>query len=186
MTHPAVTPIETDRLILRRWQAGDAEAFAALNADPQVMRFFQSVLTRAESDAIIARVEAHIDEYGYGFWAVEEKQSGQLVGMTGLAQVKFDAPFVPAVEIGWRFVSSVWGRGYAPEAARAAAQAGFDHFGFDEIVAFAVAGNAPSRRVMEKLGMTHNPADDFDHPRLPADSPLRRHVLYRLKPFNRG
>lgn len=184
MTAGVITPIETERLVLRRWRVEDAAAFAAINADPAVMRYFPNVLTRDESDAVIGRIEAHIDEHGFGFWAVEEKQSRQVVGMTGLARVKFDAHFTPAVEIGWRFASAVWGRGYAPEAARAAAQAGFDHFGFDEIVAFAVAANMPSRRVMEKLGMTYDPADDFDHPKLPEDSPLRHFVLYRLKPFN--
>src|SRR6218665_1012136 len=125
--------IETERLLLRRWREDDGGAFAAMNADPQVMRYFRSPLSRTESDAFMARIETHFDAHGFGFWAVVEKQSGQLVGLTGLARVTFDAPFAPAVEIGWRFAPHVWGRGYAPEAARAALHAGFTDFALAEI-----------------------------------------------------
>lgn len=172
--------IETERLLLRRWRSGDREAFAAMNADPDVMRYFRAPLGRDESDAFMARIETHFDTHGFGFWAVEEKQSGQLAGLTGLARVMFDAPFAPAVEIGWRFAANLWGRGYAPEAARAALHAGFACFALDEIVAFTIPANTPSRRVMEKLGMTYDAADDFEHPNLPAGHMLRPHVLYRM------
>ncbi len=173
--------METERLLLRRWCDGDRDAFAAMNANPDVMRYFRSTLSRDESDAFMARIETHFDAHGFGFWAVEEKQSGQLVGLTGLARVTFDAPFAPAVEIGWRFMPHVWGMGYAPEAARAAMHAGFTDFALDEIVAFTIPANAPSRRVMDKLDMTYDAADDFEHPNLPAGHALRPHVLYRLR-----
>ncbi len=174
------TAMETERLLLRRWYDSDRAAFAAMNANPDVMRHFRSTLNHDESDAFMARIETHFDTHGFGFWAVEEKQSGQLVGMTGLARVTFDAPFAPAVEIGWRFMPHVWGRGYAPEAARAALGIGFSHFVLDEIVAFTIPANTPSRRVMEKLGMTYDAADGFEHPNLPAGHALRPHVLYRM------
>ncbi|HRI76880.1 MAG TPA: GNAT family protein [Alphaproteobacteria bacterium] len=183
------TPLETGRLLLRRLRADDLDSFAAMNADAAVMRYFRSPLTHDESAAFMQRIDTHFDTHGFGFWAVEEISSGNLVGLTGLARVMFDAPFAndaralgaPCVEIGWRFVAGVWGRGYAPEAARAALAAGFGRFGLDEIVAFTVPDNAPSRRVMQKLGMTHSPADDFEHPNLPEGHALRPHVLYRLK-----
>lgn len=183
------TPLKTERLLLRRFRAGDLDSFAAMNADAAVMRYFRSPLTRDESTGFMQRIDAHFDSHGFGFWAVEEVSSGHLVGLTGLARVMFDAPFakdarargVPCVEIGWRFASGVWGRGYAPEAARAALAAGFGGFGLGEIVAFTVPDNAPSRRVMQKIGMTHSPADDFEHPNLPEGHALRPHVLYRIK-----
>lgn len=183
------TPLKTGRLLLRRLRADDLDSFAAMNADAAVMRYFRSPLTRDESAAFMQRIDTHFDTHGFGFWAVEEISSGNLVGLTGLARVMFDAPFAndarasgaPCVEIGWRFVAGVWGRGYAPEAARAALAAGFGRFGLDEIVAFTVPDNAPSRRVMQKLGMTYSPADDFEHPNLPEGHALRPHVLYRLK-----
>lgn len=173
--------IETDRLILRRWCDDDRAAFAAINADPLVMEYFKEPLSRAESDGFIDRIENLFDQNGYGFWAVAEKDGGRLIGLTGLAPVMFDAPFVPAVEIGWRMASDVWGRGYALEAARAALDAGFYRLGLPEIVAFTTASNQKSRRVMEKLGMVYDPAADFGHPKLPEDHPLRPHVLYRAK-----
>lgn len=173
--------LETDRLILRRWHDADRDAFAVLNADARVMRYFKAPLNRAESDLFMDRIEQVFDLNGYGFWAVEDKESGQLAGLTGLAPVLFQAPFVPAVEIGWRMAPAFWGRGYAPEAARAALAAGFGALGMAEIVAFTTAENANSRRVMDKLGMTYDPADDFLHPNLAEDHPLRPHVLYRIK-----
>jgi len=185
---PDVLPdvLAGERLRLRRWRGDDLDAFAAMNADAAVMRYFRSVLTRDDSAAFMQRIETHFDTHGFGFWAVEDRESGRLVGMTGLACVTFDAPFVraaasPVIEIGWRFIPDVWGRGYAPEAARVALRVGFDIFGFSEIVAFTVPHNAPSRRVMEKLGMTHDAADDFEHPNLPQGHALRPHVLYRLR-----
>jgi RimJ/RimL family protein N-acetyltransferase len=176
-----LTDLRTARLLLRRWTDADLPAFAALNADPRVMRYFAAPLERAASDHLVARIEAHFDAYGFGFWAVEAPGLADLIGMVGLAVVGFEAPFTPCVEIGWRLAQPFWGRGYASEAARRAVRFGFEEAGRSEIVAFTTRTNTPSRRVMERLGMTTDPADDFDHPRLPRDHPLRHHVLYRAR-----
>ncbi len=173
--------IETQRLILRRWRETDRAPFAAINADPKVMEYFKTPLTRAESDSFIDRMEDVFEQNGYSFWAVEEKISGKLLGLTGLAPVMFDAPFTPAVEIGWRIASDSWGKGYAPEAARMAFDIGFRYLDLPEIVSFTAVINQKSRSVMEKLGMTQDVAGSFDHPNLPEGHMLRPHVLYRMK-----
>ncbi len=164
--------ISIGRLVLRQWQDSDREPYAALNADPHTMRFFPRPFTREESDAQVDRFAEHIDQLGYGFWAVEI--GGELAGFTGVSWAE-GLPFSPALEIGWRFAQRFWGHGYATEAARAALSVGFLHA--DEIVSFTAVLNEPSWRVMERLGMRRD--GEFDHPRVPADSPLRRHVLYR-------
>ncbi len=174
-----LTDIRTPRLLLRSWRDADLPAFAALNADPEVRRWFPGTLTRAESDAQAARLQAHIAAHGFGFWAVEVPGVAPFVGFVGLVHVPFPAPFTPAVETGWRLAREHWGRGYATEAARAALAHGFGPLALPEVVAFAVPGNRASRRVMERIGMGHDPADDFDHPGMPEGTPLRRHVLYR-------
>lgn len=171
---------ETERLILRPWQDRDLDPFAALNADPEVMRFFPAPFTRDETAAYMARV-ASFAETGLGFQAVEEKGSGDLVGVVGMAPVKPEMPSAPTVEIGWRLAKHHWGKGYAQEAARAWLAHGFGTLALPEIVAFTFVGNTPSRRVMERLGMTRDPADDFEHPGIAEGHPLRPHVLYRLK-----
>jgi len=173
--------LPTARLILRRWTREDREPFAALNADPAVMRHFPSILSRSESDAFADRIEAHFERHGFGLWAVEIPGVAPLAGFVGLSVPAFAAPCMPCVEIGWRLAAAHWGRGYATEGARAALGFGFDAAGLDEIVSFTVPANAASRRVMEKIGMTHDPAGAFDHPALPAGHPLRRHVLYRIR-----
>jgi RimJ/RimL family protein N-acetyltransferase len=173
--------IETPRLHLREWRALDRAPFARMNADPRVMEFFPSVLSREQSDALADRAEKHFRERGFGPWAVELRESGQFIGFTGLMIPAFDAPFMPAVEIGWRLSQESWGQGLATEAARAAVRYGFDVLGLDEIVAMTVPSNIRSRRVMENLAMTRDPSDDFDHPELPQGHHLRRHVLYRLR-----
>jgi len=172
--------IHTDRLILRRWTADDFAPFAAMNADPRVMEYFPACLTREESDVMAAGIEARFDELGFGLWAVEIPNVVRFAGFTGLAVPRFESHFTPCVEMGWRLAAAYWGYGYATEAARASVAFGFEHVGLKEIVAFTVPANVRSRRVMEKIGMTRNPADDFDHPRLPDGHPLRRHVLYRV------
>jgi RimJ/RimL family protein N-acetyltransferase len=179
-----VTPriyIETERLRLRDWTDSDAEPFAALNADPRVMEFFRRPLTRAESDEAMAAARARIAEDGYGKYAAEEKSTARFIGYIGLAPVDFEAPFAPAVEIGWRLARTAWGNGYATEGARAVVAEAFGNLGLNELVSFTAEWNRPSRRVMEKIGMTHDPAEDFDYPRLPPGHKLRRHVLYRLR-----
>jgi len=172
-------PIRTERLVLRRWRAEDLRPFAELNADPAVMEFLPGLLSRDESDEMVGRIERHFDDHGFGFWAVETVEGNEFVGLVGLAVVGFEAPFTPAVEVGWRLARGVWGRGYATEAAGAALDHGFESLGLDEIVSFTVPSNSRSRAVMERLGMTHDARDDFDHPKLPEGHPLKRHVLYR-------
>jgi RimJ/RimL family protein N-acetyltransferase len=177
-----MTPItlRTPRLILRPWRGEDSDAFAAMFGDPAVMEFLGPAPDRAAIDAIIGRINQHFAEHGFGWWAVEAPGVASFIGFIGLARVNFEAPFTPAVEIGWRLASACWGQGYATEGARAALAFGFTRLALAEIVSLAVAANTRSRRVMERLGMTRNPADDFDHPRLPAGDPLCRHVLYRI------
>ncbi len=174
--------LRTDRLILRRWRDVDRGPFAELNADPVVMEYFPATLTRAESDAFVDRVEDHFDRHGYGFWALESIATADFLGFVGLWTATFDAPFTPAVEVGWRLGRRFWGSGLAPEAARAAVVDGFGRLGLDEIVSFTAAINLRSLRVMEKLGMSHDPADDFEHPAVAAGNALRPHVLLRLRP----
>ena len=172
--------LRTDRLYLRRWCATDREPFAALNADPRVMEHLPGPLSREQSDDLAARIEAHFEQHGFGLWAVEITGIVPFAGFIGLSIPYFEAHFTPCVEIGWRLVAEHWGRGYATEGARAALAFGFEQLRLAEVVSFTVPSNLRSRRVMERLGMTRNPADDFDHPALPEGHPLRRHVLYRL------
>lgn len=175
-------PVElrTDRLLLRPWRSGDRQPFAALNADPAVMRRFPAPLPRAESDALADRASVRLENDGWGLWAVEIVATGQFIGFTGLALPGFQAHFTPATEVGWRLARSAWGHGYATEAARAALTVGFQELGLSEVVSFTTCGNVRSQAVMRRIGMTYDPADDFDHPKVAATSPLRRHVLYRL------
>jgi ribosomal-protein-alanine N-acetyltransferase len=172
--------LHTPRLFLRPWRDEDGDAFAAMFADPEVMEFLKPVPDRAAIDAIIGRVRGHFDQHGFGWWAAEVPGVAPFIGFIGLWHIPFEAHFTPAVEVGWRLARAHWGQGYATEGARAALAAGFTRLGLDEIVSMTVPANARSRRVMERIGMTRDPADDFDHPRLAADDPLRRHQLYRL------
>lgn len=173
-------PIRTARLTLRQWQTSDREPFAALNADPEVMEHFPAALTREQSDRLADQIASRIASDGYGLWAVEPIDGPSFVGFVGLLPVQFDAHFTPAVEVGWRLARDVWGKGYATEAASAAVRFGFDRVGLAEIVSMAVPANTRSIAVMERLGMTHDPEDDFDNPRFPPGHRLRRHVLYRI------
>ncbi len=170
--------INTPRLILRPWRKDDLPLFAEQNADPIVMRFLGGVLTRAESDAYVERAEKHLAETGFCKWAVEAPGIASFIGAVGLTRVKFEASFTPAVEVAWRLHRRYWGYGYATEAAQAAVEDGFMRVGLKEIVAVSALDNRASTRVMERLGMTRT--IEFDHPLVPEDSPLRRHVLYRL------
>lgn len=174
---PAV--LQGPRVRLRPWQAGDRARFAQLNADPVAMEFFPTTLTRAESDAMIDRVQAALEERGWGLWCLEIE--ARCAGFTGLNVPTFDAPFMPAIEIGWRMLPEYWGRGLATEAARLALAYAFDVLQAPEVVAFTATANRRSRAVMDRLGMQRDMAGDFDHPRVAAGHPLRRHVLYRLR-----
>jgi RimJ/RimL family protein N-acetyltransferase len=178
--------LSTQRLRLRLWRDDDLPLFAALNASPEVMEFFPKTLDRAESDAVADRIQGHFARHGFGYWAVEVPGVADFIGFVGLAVPTFEAHFTPCVEIGWRLAQKHWGQGYATEAARASLNFGFENLGLSEIVSFTATANARSRAVMERIGMTHSPADDFDHPMLPENHPLRRHVLYRLSTQRRG
>ena len=165
---------------MRPWCSSDREPFARLNADPRVMEHFPSPLSREESDALADRIDGHIAEHGWGLWAVEIPGLAGFAGYIGLAVPRFTAHFTPCTEIGWRLAAEWWGRGYATEGARAVLRFAFSDLGLREVVSFTTVSNEASQRVMKRIGMTRNPADDFDHPGLPPDHPLRRHVLYRL------
>lgn len=181
LMNAAQITIKTQRLILRPWRPEDLEPFAKLNADPRVREFFPSILTREESDRSAEIMSREIKNQGWGFWAVSAPGVADFIGMIGIDHVHFEAPFTPAVEIGWRLSHEFWGKGYATEGAYAALQFAFDSLHLDEVVAFTAVKNRRSRAVMEKLGMHHTPADDFDHPKVPDGNPVKRQVLYRIK-----
>jgi RimJ/RimL family protein N-acetyltransferase len=175
-----VADLRTERLLLRQWRDEDLEPFAALNADPETMRYFPEPPSREESNQLAERARRQIDEEGWGQWAVEVVGGASFIGFVGLSRPSFEEQFTPAVEVGWRLAREHWGHGYATEAGRAALGYGFDELDLVEIVSFTSELNEPSWRVMERLGMSHDPAGDFEHPRVPVGHPLRPHVLYRL------
>lgn len=172
--------LETTRLRLRPWVAADREPFARLNADPEVMEHLPSSLSRPDSDALADRIQAQIEAHGWGLWAVEIPGVASFAGYIGLSTPRFEASFTPCVEVGWRLGREFWGSGYATEGAGAAIRFGFRTLGLSEIVSFTAAVNTRSIRVMERIGMRRDPAEDFEHPDLPAGHPLRPHVLYRI------
>ena len=173
--------LTTTRLVLRHWRQSDWAPFADLNADPVVMAHFVQPLTAEQSDAFVReRIAPHFAQYGYGLWAVERRDTEAFIGCVGLCWQDFPAPFTPALEIGWRLAVSQWGRGFATEAAVAAMDFGFTNTTVNEIVSMTSPDNSASRAVMERLHMHRDPADDFDHPRVPAGHRLKRHVLYRI------
>ena len=169
-----VSELRTARLLLRRWRDEDRAPFAALNADPVVMEHFPATLTREQSDALVDRIEAHVDEHGYGLWAVEV--DGAFVGFTGLVWQTYEAAFTPALEVGWRLARHAWGHGYATEAATAALARGLEEV--DSVISTTALSNLRSQRVMQRLGMRREL--EFDHPRVPEGHPVRPHVLYRF------
>lgn len=169
--------LSTDRLKLRQWREGDLAPFAVLNADPDVMRYFPSTRTSAESDATYDRLHRHIEEHGFGFWAAELLETGEFIGFIGMQHCDY-LPSGPAVEIGWRLDKRFWGQGYAPEGARACLAFAFSRLDLDEVVSFTAHTNTPSMRVMEKIGMRRDPARDFDHPMVEESSGLKPHVFY--------
>jgi RimJ/RimL family protein N-acetyltransferase len=175
-----MSELTTGRLKLRQWRDADLAPFAALNADPEVMRYFPATMTREQSNEFARYVRDTIARQGWGLWAVEVTDGPPFVGFVGLNRVSFEEHFTPAVEVGWRLARPFWGSGYATEAATGAVTFGFDQLDLDEIVSFTSTTNEPSIRVMRRLGMRHDAAGDFDHPSVAEGSPLRRHVLYRL------
>jgi RimJ/RimL family protein N-acetyltransferase len=176
---------KTDRVILRRWRDSDREPFARMNADPRVMEYFPAPRSTEESNRLVDQFEADFLQHGFGLCAAELVKDHSFIGYIGLAVPKFST-HTPCVEIGYRLAAEHWGQGLATEGAREMARQAFDVLGLKELVSFTVPANVRSRSVMEKLGMTHGAADDFDHPNLPVGHPLRRHVLYRLRRGDNG
>lgn len=172
--------IKTKRLILRPWQDADLEPFARINADPRVMEFFPSVKTFKESASEYEAILEHFKKHGYGWWAVSEINNPNFIGFIGLRYLDFSAAFTPAIEVAWRLAYEYWGRGYATEGAKASLQYGFEILNFSEIISFTSTINFRSQAVMERIGMHHNPKDDFDNPKLSQEHRLCRHVLYRI------
>ena len=170
----------TDRLVLRRWTDADREPFAAINADPDVTQYLRGPMDRAQSDAFVDRIEGSFEQLGYGLWATELRETGELIGFVGLARQTFDAPFNPSVEVGWRLARSSWGCGYATEGGLAALGHAFGPLGLTEVVSITTTGNERSQAVMRRLGMTRDPADDFEQPHLPVGHPLRPAVVHRI------
>ncbi len=176
-----IAVIHTKRLILRPWREADFSPFAKINADRRVMECFPAILSSEESDRLAEKISQETEKKGWGFWAVEVIRGAPFIGFIGLGEVDASYPFSPAVEIGWRLAYDFWNQGYATEGAQGALQYGFQTLHLREIVSFTPVGNLRSRKVMEKIGMKRDPRDDFDHPKIAANSLLRRHVLYRLK-----
>ena len=174
--------ITTPRLLLRPWRDQDLEAFAELNADPEVMRYFPSTYTFEETRSHMEKIRQRVEDQGFCWMAVERPGVAPFIGFIGLNIPTIETHFTPCVEIGWRLARAHWGQGLAPEGARAVLDHAFDVMGLQEVVAFTAQGNHPSRRVMEKLGMTRDPRDDFSHPMVPVDHPLGPCVLYRIRP----
>lgn len=169
---------ESERLGFRRWTNVDKKPFARMNANPQVMEYFPTPLTKAESDRLIERFELHTEEKGFGIWAVERKEDQAFIGYIGLLEVGFDAGFREAIEIGWRLDNKFWKMGYATEGAKACLNYAFCQLTLTEILSFTACVNQPSEKVMQRVGMVK--AGEFDHPKLAEGSPLKRHVLYKI------
>lgn len=176
-----MSSLKTKRLLLRPWREQDLEPFAKLNADPEVMKYFPSLLSKKESDRLAERISAPLEQNGWGLWAVSAAEVSDFIGFIGLLEVGFDSHFTPAVEIGWRLDSKYWGKGYATEGALAALKYGFETLRLKEIVSFTSILNKRSIKVMERIGMKHCLDDDFKHPKLPKGHRLSKHVLYRIK-----
>lgn len=173
--------IETERLILRPFTEADRLPFAEINADPRVSDWLGGPIDRAASDASVDRINRHIAEHGFGFWAAERKTDARLIGMIGLKRMAPELPPSPAIEVGWRLAPDCWGKGYASEGASAAINWAFERLGVDEIIAITAATNVRSQQVMRRLGMVEQPSRAFDHPLLAPDHPLRRHVVFAIR-----
>jgi RimJ/RimL family protein N-acetyltransferase len=180
-TFAAPVELRTPRVLLRQWKDSDADAWAAMNADPEVRRFFPSVLSRTEAQGEADRIRAGITQRGWGLWAVEVPGVHAFAGFVGLNVPGFEAPWMPAVEIGWRLAPATWHSGYATEGAAAALHFAFTQLELPQVVAMSVPTNGPSHRVMDRIGMARDPGADFDHPRVPDGSPLKRHILHRIE-----
>jgi RimJ/RimL family protein N-acetyltransferase len=168
------------RLILRRWRESDLEPFSVINADPIVMEFYPRTFSLKETRAAIEKIEADFDSHGFGLWALELRKTSRFIGYVGLSRPTFQAHFTPCIEIGWRISKEHWGKGFATEAAREVIRDAFERLQLGEVVSYTAAVNARSIRVMEKISMLRNKQDDFLHPLIEDDHPLKPHVLFRL------
>ncbi|MCQ4331816.1 GNAT family N-acetyltransferase [Stutzerimonas stutzeri] len=177
-----MTRLELDslRLRLRGWRDDDLDPLTEMCADPRVMRYFPALLSRDDCAAAMARCRMHFARHGFGFWALERKDDGRFIGLTGLAWSRLDLPFCPAVEIAWRLVRDQWRQGLGREAAQASLACAFERLQLQEVVAYTAAINEPSRQLMSALGMQHEAQHDFEHPDVAEGHPLRAHVLYRI------
>jgi RimJ/RimL family protein N-acetyltransferase len=176
--------LTSPRIRLRQWTEADCAPFAALNADPVVMKHFPATLTRAQSDAAVERFAASIDRNGWGFWAADDLTGGEprFAGFVGInIPQAADLPFQPCVEVGWRLARPFWGKGLASEGARLSLRVGFELLGLEEIVAMTQLRNLRSRAVMDRLGMQEAIGEEFEHPAVPVGSHARAMCLYRLK-----
>ena len=173
--------INTKRLVLRHWRSEDFPLFAQMNSDPRVMEYFHKILTPDESNQLAQKFQQELEEKKYGLWAVQVKDGASFIGFVGLHYQDFEAPFTPCIEIGWRLAHPYWGNGYAYEAASKVLIYAMETLKLSEVVAFTLPSNTPSRKLMEKLGMTYDPKDDFENTKLPKGHPMRPHVLYRYK-----
>ena len=172
---------ESDRLLFRQWRDEDKKIFCELNSDPVVMEFFPNPLAREESDRFVDKTVKFIAQNQWGLFAVELKDEGRFIGFIGLATPSFEMHFTPCTEIGWRLHKNFWKKGYATEGAKAVLNFAFNNLKKKEIVSFTSKLNLPSIAVMERIGMKHDPDDDFEHPKLKETHPLKPHVLYRIK-----
>jgi RimJ/RimL family protein N-acetyltransferase len=171
--------IATERMLIRPWCDADRAPYHALCRDPEVMRYLGPLQSRAETDAAIDRMIASQAANGFCFWAVERHEDGALIGFCGLKPGR--GPIDGVIEIGWRLGSAHWGQGYAREAASACLDWAWSHLAVASIVAITVEANRRSWGLMERLGMTRVAGGDFDHPDVPENSPLKRHMLYRMQ-----
>lgn len=171
--------LETDRILMRRWQPGDHEPFAAMNAHPAVMRHFPATLDRAASDALIERISGRLERDGYGLWALELRDGGPFIGFTGLAPMPPWSPGVGELEIGWRLDARFWGRGLVTEAACAARDLAFEALRRKELWSLTASVNAPSIAVMRRIGLQFH--SELGHPDIDPDHRLHRHVFYRTR-----
>ncbi|HEX4858423.1 MAG TPA: GNAT family N-acetyltransferase [Usitatibacteraceae bacterium] len=180
-TFPAPVELRTERLLLRQWKDSDADAWAAMNADPEVRKYFPKVNTREESQGEMDRIRAGIAQRGWGMWAVEVPGVSPFIGFVGLNPPGFPAPWQPGVETGWRLAREAWGKGYATEGAEASLYFAFEYLRLPEVLALSVVPNKPSHAVMERIGMKRWHGMEFDHPRTPTDWPLRNHIVHRIR-----
>ncbi len=172
--------IETDRLVLRKWEEQDLEGLIELCGHPEVMEFFGTVKSPIEVEEMLTRILGQQAKHGYCFPVVEDRMSGRLLGFCGLKVQETDIPIGPCVEIGWRLQRDAWGKGIATEAARIWLKFGFETLKLDEIVANMVAGNFRSENTMKRLGMVYSEGDDFIDPDMDANDPLAKNILYRI------